>query len=351
MPIRLTHLAGAWLAAGLGLAVPGWGGMSGFAGADEKGRGDVGVSLERVEYKGWKNNVKLSNGEVELIVTLEVGPRVISYRRLDGKNVFKNYDEMMGKTGESEWMIRGGHRLWAAPEDTTRTYAADNGPVAFRDLGGGEARFTPGVETAYGIQKEMDVKLEPEGSKVRLTQRITNVGKEATMLAVWSLSVMAPGGVEIIALPASRPHPGNPKNAKSAADFAPSLTIVGWPFTDFQDSRWRFGSKFITLTQDASKGATKLGLAHRTGGVGYLNGGTLFVKRFEYRDGAAYPDNGVNYETFTNEDMLEMESLGPLVTLGAGRSVEHVETWEIFDGIGAARTEAEIEAKVGGKLR
>ena len=226
---------------------------------------------------------------------------------------------MMGKSGESEWMIRGGHRLWAAPEDTTRTYALDNGPVAFKELGPGQVRLTPAPDSAYGLQKEIDLKLDPSGSKVTLTHRITNIGREETRLAVWSLSVMAPGGTEIIPLPAKRPHPGSPKNAKSAADFAPSLTLVSWPFTDFQDPRWHFGTKFITLSHDAHKGPTKLGLAHRSGGVGYLNGGTLFVKRFEYRDGQHYPDHGVNFETFTNEDMLEIESLGPLTRLAPGR--------------------------------
>ena len=74
--------------------------------------------VEKVEYRGWKNNLKLTNGDAELIVTLDVGPRVISYKLAGGTNVFKNYDEMMGKSGEADWMIRGGHRLWAAPEDT-----------------------------------------------------------------------------------------------------------------------------------------------------------------------------------------------------------------------------------------
>jgi len=332
----------------LTLGLPGWLACPPAAAAGEKGR--AAVTVEKVEYKGWKNNLKIRNGQAELVVTLDVGPRVISYRLADGKNVFKNYDEMMGKTGEPDWKIRGGHRLWAAPEDTTRTYAPDNGPVAFRELGPAAARFTPAAEAAYGLQKEIDVRLEPSGSKVTLTHRITNVGREETRLAAWSLSVMAPGGTEIFTLPPKRPHPGDPKNAKSAADFAPSLTVVAWPFTDFQDRRWHFGSKFLTLSQDATMGPTKLGLAHRTGGVGYLNGGTLFVKRFEYRDGQTYPDGGVNFETFTNQDMLEMESLGPLTRLAPGQSVEHLETWELFGGVGEAKGEDEIGAKVGPKL-
>jgi len=57
------------------------------------------TTIEKVEYRGWKNNLKLSNGEVELIITLDVGPRVIRYGYVGGANVFKEFDAQIGKTG------------------------------------------------------------------------------------------------------------------------------------------------------------------------------------------------------------------------------------------------------------
>src|SRR5581483_8622355 len=86
------------------------------------------VRVELVEYGGWKNNLKIGNGTVELIVTLDVGPRVISYKPAAGANVFHEAANELGKSGEPKWVARGGHRLWTAPEDLTRTYAPDNGP-------------------------------------------------------------------------------------------------------------------------------------------------------------------------------------------------------------------------------
>lgn len=307
------------------------------------------VTVDTVEYRGWKNNLRLGNGAVELLVTLDVGPRVLSYKPVGGKNVLKEFEQQLGKQGESEWMIRGGHRLWAAPEDTTRTYALDNTPVRHQVLKGG-VRLTPEPEKQYGIQKEIDVQLASTGSQVTLTHRIKNIGTQATTLAPWALTVLAPGGVEIIPLPPKRPHPGSPKNAKSAADFAPDQAMVLWPFFDFKDPRWTFGSKYLTLRQDANRGPTKIGLAHRGGWVAYLNAGTLFVKRFDYQAGKDYPDRGCNFETFTNEEMLEAESLGPLVRLEPGQSVEHTERWELFTNVPDFRDEAGIDANVLSRL-
>ncbi|MEO2090156.1 MAG: hypothetical protein ABGY75_11745 [Gemmataceae bacterium] len=299
--------------------------------------------IEVVEYRGWKNNLMLSNAECELIVTLDVGPRVIAYRQPGGFNVLKNYDAMMGGTGEAEWQIRGGHRFWLAPEDLTRTYFPDNRPVKWEKKSDLEVTFTPPPEAVYGVQKVMTLKLAEKGTRVQVTLTVTNVGKESTELAPWGPTVMAPGGVEVIPLPQKLNHPGHPSNAKSPADYGPNQELILWPYFDFADTRWQFGAKYILLRQDVNKGPTKIGLAHREGWVGYVNSNTLFVKRFDYRDGAVYPDRGTRYQTFSNEDMLEMETVGELGTLKPGESASLVESWELFGGVPDVRSEADVD--------
>ncbi|MGL4554687.1 MAG: hypothetical protein ACRC33_26270, partial [Gemmataceae bacterium] len=56
-------------------------------------------------------------------------------------------------------------------------------------------------------------------------------------------------------------------------------------------------------------------------------------------EGAAYPDRGCNVETFTDADMLEMETLSPLVTLAPGEAVTHAEAWSLHRLEEAVRTE------------
>ena len=72
----------------------------------------------------------------------------------------------------------------------------------------------------------------------------------------------------------------------------------------------------------------------------------MFVKRFAYQEGKTYPDFGVNFETFTNQDMLEIETLGPLIELGPGKLVEHVEHWELFSGLGRATDEDALGERI-----
>ncbi len=302
--------------------------------------------MDIVEYRGWKNNLRLSNGDVELIATLDVGPRVVCYRLPGGFNVMKNYESQMGGAGEAEWQIRGGHRFWLAPEDLTRTYFPDNRPVTAEPLGDLGARIVAPPEAEYGVQKTMELRLAPRGTRVDVTLRVTNTGAAPTTLAPWGPTVLAVGGVEVIPLPPKAPHPGHPSNAKSPDDYGPNQELVLWPYFDFSDARWTFGRRYVFLRQDVNKGPTKIGLAHRMGWVGYLNSGVLFVKRFDYREGAAYPDRGTRYQTFTYQEMLEMETVGELVTLQPGQSAELAESWELHGNVPEFRTEDDVDRTI-----
>ncbi len=114
---------------------------------------------EKTEYAGWKNCLRLSNGTVELVVTLDVGPRVIRFGFVDGQNLFKEFEEQVGKTGGDEWHSYGGHRLWHAPEVEPRTYFPDNRPVAY-DWDGTTLTLTPPEEESNRLQLAMEITLD-----------------------------------------------------------------------------------------------------------------------------------------------------------------------------------------------
>ena len=277
--------------------------------------------IDYVSYGGWKNNVRLANEHAQLIITLDVGPRVISYRTHQARNVFKNYDAQMGGTGEPEWKIRGGHRFWLAPEDEVLSYILDNSAVEHRVVSASEVEFVRPPSPLLPVEMKLIVGLDPASSRVRVTHRATNAGHEPRAVATWGLTVLAPGGTEIIPLPSLGEHPRN---------LLPERRMIFWPYTDMTDSRWRWGQRFITLSQRAKTTPTKLGLTHREGWAAYHIGEQLFVKTIPFIEDAKYADLGCNFETFSNHEMLELEALGPLVTLAAGECTSHTEHWHLM---------------------
>lgn len=292
-------------------------------------------SLDTIAYGQWPTNYRLSNGRIELVMTGEVGPRIIRLGFVGGQNLFYEDPQALGKTGGNDWRLYGGHRLWHAPEDLVRTYVPDNFPVTVEAIAGG-LRATQPNETANGIQKQIEITMDDDAAHVRLVHRLTNTGPWPVRLAVWALSVMAGGGTAIVPLPPRGTHP---------QDLLPTSQIVIWPYTSMADTRWTWGERHILLRQQP-KPPQKIGVYVPDGWAAYALGGDLFVKRFTPVPGAAYPDLNSTTEVFTNEQMLELETLGPFTEVAPGASVEHVEDWHLFEGVSAPANDADVEQTV-----
>jgi hypothetical protein len=293
------------------------------------------MPLEKVPAFGWKNVARLINDHAEVLVTLDVGPRILSYRLTNGENVLRIFEDQAGKSGEDKYVVRGGHRVWVSPE-SDRTYTPDNGPVRWVAQQPLSLNAITPAETKWGVRKEMNISLGADSSAVIIQHRAVNEGKEPITIASWGLTIMAPGGWQIIPQPPLGEH---------GKEFLPNRVIVPWTYTDLSDDRWRIGRRFWILNPKKGGAATKLGFAHRERWVAYVVGSSLFIKSFEYDEGAAYPDLGCNYETFSKDDFIELESLSPLRRLEPSETVSHTETWHLFGDILApnALDEAALE--------
>jgi len=278
--------------------------------------------MEKISYGGWKNCLVLKNKAVELIMTTDVGPRVIRFGFIKGQNLFKEFPKDMGKTGGGKWRAYGGHRLWHAPEASPRTYTPDNAPVPY-EWNGRTLILRQKKETTTGIRKEMEITLDQKKNHAIILHRLINTNPWDIEAAPWCLTVMREGGRAIFPQEPYRPHPEY---------LLPARPLVLWHYTDMKDPRWIWGTKYIQLRQDPrAKTKQKIGMRNTLGWASYYVNGELFLKRFAFNSAAIYPDFGCNAEVYTDPDMLEMESMGPYTKIPAdGGCVEHVEHWYLY---------------------
>jgi len=294
--------------------------------------------VERIEYFGQPNCLRLTNGTVEAIVTTDIGPRVIRYGFVGGENVLAELPDAVVETELGQWHPWGGHRLWTAPEAIPRSYSPDNDPIEFEELGERSVRLVQPVEPATGIQKEMTVSLDAEGTGLTVHHKVTNTNLWEVTLAPWALTIMAGGGRVIL--------PQEPY-ISHADCLLPARPLVLWHYTNLADPRYAIGPKFIQLRTDENiDEPQKIGIANKQGWAGYLRGTTLFVKCMPYIDGAAYPDGGCNVETFTKADFVEVETVAPLSTLARGEAAEHTERWHLFADVAAGDDEGSLDAAI-----
>ncbi|WP_409345739.1 hypothetical protein [Paenibacillus sp. MBLB4367] len=283
------------------------------------------ITVKQIEFGNWGACVHITNGEVELVATIDKGPRIIRYGYVGGANLFfedktdaiTNGGEAFAPVGGGEWHIYGGHRLWTSPEAIPRTTYPDNEPVAWRATEQGVV-LTPPAERWNQLQKEIEVSLDAATGGVTVVHCVTNNGPWGAEFAPWALSVMAPGGTAIV-----------PQTTRDAG-MLPNRTISIWSYTKMNDERVTWGERYIWLKQSDAQHPFKIGTSNEAGWAGYSLGDTLFVKSFPFDADAKYPDNGVNFEIYTNGYMLELESLGELRTVKPGETVSHTETWKLI---------------------
>lgn len=298
------------------------------------------ISVEETQYHHWGKCIKISNGTIELIATVEVGPRIIRLGVIDGPNEFREdlapevdtpIDPEFTVFGEEgNWHIRGGHRLWVAPEVMPRTYYPDNKPVAYEKLPNG-VRLTPPVQHWTHMQQEMEVTMEEDGT-VTVVHRVTNRSPWPIECAPWAVSAMEVGGLEAV------------PQSKKEAGLLPNRSIVLWTYSDMADSRVKWGTDYIILRPNAKADhAFKVGVHNEYGYAAYFNHGNLFIKEYSPVEDETYPDEGCSYETYTDSMVCEMETLAPLKVLEAGATAEHTERWRLIPNVPEPESAEELK--------
>ena len=278
--------------------------------------------IEQITYKHFGRCYRLCNDQVDLLVTGEFGPRIIRFGFIGAENEFAEVDFSLAIPGHGTWRLHGGHRFWHAPEDMIRTYIPDDEPVRVEEHGD-FIRVRQPVQQRSGIEKELDISLAQDRPSANVVHRLRNHNLWTVDLAPWALSAMRDSGTCIIPLPGRQvPAPG---------ELPEISTIALWQFSDMSDSRFSWSRNYIRIRHDRFEDAPqKIGALVSDGWAAYLRQGNLFLKTFDYVEGASYPDRGCSVEVFFNDEFLELETLGPLTRLAPGASIEHRESWQLF---------------------
>lgn len=285
-------------------------------------------------YSGWEHCVWMENDLIRLIVTVDVGPRIICFQTIGGENVLFRFPDQQGSVNRSDWIHYGGHRLWHAPQVGDRPNQPDNSPVEW-GVDGETLWMDVPMEAATLVQKRMEITLAADMPRVHVRHIIYNRGQWPIELAPWALTIMRAGGVEVLPVPQLDTH------------YLPNYAISFWPWTRPDDPRFTWGERYFMLKHDPDNSRWfKIGYRNTEAWGAYFCEGCMFLKYAPEISGKVYPDYGSTFETYADENFIELESLGPLERIEPDAYVSHDETWFLLPDVAPPADEADIRERV-----
>jgi hypothetical protein len=274
--------------------------------------------IRKGDYHGRPTRI-LESRDLWVEVLADAGPRIVRLGRVGSpENLLAETPDAGWDTPFGRYQLFGGHRLWYAPEDPELTAVPDDG-LALEEIAGG-VRLTGRVEPGTGLVRSMSIELDDDAPSLRLRHELCNSSAMPIELAPWSITQLPLGGSVILPQAAAR----------SGHDVRPNRSLVLWPYTSWADERLDLGDGAL-LVDAVAGGDLKIGYFNVAGWVAYSGAAGVLVRRFEPAPGRPHPDLECNVETYCGARYVELEILGPLITLGERESTELSERWEIVD--------------------
>ena len=262
------------------------------------------------------NTLFADNGIIEIGIPLDFGIRISHLSYLGEENLFFEQPiDMEDLSTQEGWRVRGGHRLWIAPESENNVYYPDNFPVSY-EITGDTIKVSQEEDEWLNIKKTVYITFEGESS-LKIRHEVLNLSDETKRCALWGVTSVAPCGQEIIPLPL-REGGASHLNRFST-----------WDYTSLGDERVEYKRDKVIINHTCLEQKYKIGIGHPSGAVTYKNKGVVFEKSFDIDINQTYPDGDVSFETFLCKHMVEIEALSPYKEILPGKTAEFEERWRL----------------------
>jgi hypothetical protein len=274
--------------------------------------------MKRGDFHG-EETLVLENEHLAVEVLAAAGPRIVRLRLAgSNENLFGEVADIGWDTPWGRYRLRGGHRLWVAPENPPLTSAPDDDEliVSERPRGLRLERLEPQT----GLRKSMEIELDGSRAALTVKHAIRNEGETAIVQAPWAITIFPLGGVAVL------PQQRGPLREN---EHLPNRSLAFWTYSSVTDARLELGDELVLVHGRPAPEPFKIGYLNRAGWTGYLHNGFFFCKRFDPKPELEHADLGSNAEVYCDERLLELETQAPLSRLEPGAEAELEERWRI----------------------
>lgn len=285
------------------------------------------IHTKETIYQPYGSCISISNDTIELIVTVEKGPRIVYLGFVGEDNILyndtalkykflnKEISQICGQTAYH--YLYGGHRFYLSPSHLEQARYPDNDAVIYSVDDDG-ITFQSLTQINSNMQLSCKIMLKETGTDFMIVHTVANRSSEIKHAALCTTTMVNQKGYVIL-----------PQNAGNDI-FIANRVYVCWPFTRLHDSRLSMNDSFMTIQQNPSINYPfKIGYNNTQGQISYVTGDTVLSKHYVHDPQAVYPDNGASSQIYCCKDFLELTVQSPMYRISPDETIKHVENFSL----------------------
>lgn len=255
------------------------------------------------------NAVRMTTDEIELLVSIEFGPRILHVSRPGMPNLL----QMPDSAGQP-----GGHSMYFLPERKNRNFQQDDVPVKWKREEDG-VRFNAPVDQKSKLQPQLIVSREGQDS-VKIIHRLYNHTAWPIEYSIVARGFMAGRGIAVV-----------PAAAQNFGTSCAVASIALWPGATLGSEGAKIQDNFLFMQsglKDAEDEDNRIGLYNPEAWIAWKSEGQVLYRRFADAPGL-YPNFNSRCSVHAFHGNLILESFSPLAKVEPDSYLSHEEIWTV----------------------
>lgn len=271
------------------------------------------ISIKEINNINYGRCINISNGLLDVVVTIDYGPRIIKYCPKNAKNLFyydneREYSFPQNITNTNElFYLYGGHRMWVSTETGEKSTYPDNIPIVYSPISEGVKLSIPRYD-AQGIDLSMDIILTQETTDIMVVHSVKNISNTPKEISINADTALCKKGF-VYSMQSNREQ-----------------SIRLYKSSKWKDKRLFIGNDYVTV--DANNGDEFIiGIKNAYGRCGYIDDDVEFDKQYIHNPDMEYNDKDISTKIKIFNNYISLNTISPLYIVESGETIRFVESW------------------------
>ncbi len=282
------------------------------------------IEIKQINLKYYGKCVSINNGTVKVIVSVDVGPKIIFWGYTNGENMLYipynilEYDEHISqKIPPDIFFKRYGHEIMLEYENSNPVVLS-SGTTIYSILQDGVVFSCSSPK--LGISTNLEIIIQDSSNSIMIVHSIENINEKAQSFSICSSTFVTQDGTLIV-----------PQNVEDLGN-SPNRVLALWKKSNINDSRLYVTNEYLRFNNLSTDNLSvlKLGINNRQAWSTYTKDGITFLKHYLHNKKAKYLNFDSSFIIDSKKALLSLKVLSPIYNVQKNEIAKMAEYWSLF---------------------